>query len=356
MTLDERGVYALGKVSDERKLAELARADVLCAPSLGRRELRHDPHRGVRRRYARDRLGHPRLSRRGARRRRRTARRLRRPARARRGSAPPVAGPPAPRAHGRGGARARRTLRLAARRRRSLDTYEQAISLADPARRRAHGGLERFALGHGFMPADLQPRVPAAAAGVAGARAAAARRPPAPNPHAAPRRPGRLVAGRSGPGGARAAARRRGARRRLAAGLQARPAARRSGADVRGHVHARDRLARDPCRRTHVAARQTPRCDAGHVHRRADVFHHAGTLGRVLARADRRAPARPRARTLPIVLGTMVSQTLLNLLALAVSARSRCRLPAGWTATTARCCSSGWRRWWRCSSAYSGRS
>ena len=34
MMLDDRGVEALGKVSDERKLAELAGADVLCAPSL----------------------------------------------------------------------------------------------------------------------------------------------------------------------------------------------------------------------------------------------------------------------------------------------------------------------------------
>ncbi len=35
MMLDDRGVHALGKVSEERKLAELARAEVLCAPSLG---------------------------------------------------------------------------------------------------------------------------------------------------------------------------------------------------------------------------------------------------------------------------------------------------------------------------------
>ena len=35
MMLDDRGVSALGKVSEERKLAELQRADVLCAPSLG---------------------------------------------------------------------------------------------------------------------------------------------------------------------------------------------------------------------------------------------------------------------------------------------------------------------------------
>ena len=35
MMLDDRGVRALGKVDDERKRAELERADVLCAPSLG---------------------------------------------------------------------------------------------------------------------------------------------------------------------------------------------------------------------------------------------------------------------------------------------------------------------------------
>jgi phosphatidyl-myo-inositol alpha-mannosyltransferase len=35
LLLDDRGVRALGKVSDERKAAELADADVLCAPSLG---------------------------------------------------------------------------------------------------------------------------------------------------------------------------------------------------------------------------------------------------------------------------------------------------------------------------------
>jgi phosphatidylinositol alpha-mannosyltransferase len=34
MMLDDRGVRALGKVSEERKLAELERADVMCAPSL----------------------------------------------------------------------------------------------------------------------------------------------------------------------------------------------------------------------------------------------------------------------------------------------------------------------------------
>jgi phosphatidyl-myo-inositol alpha-mannosyltransferase len=35
MMLDNRGVHALGKVSEERKHAELGQADVVCAPSLG---------------------------------------------------------------------------------------------------------------------------------------------------------------------------------------------------------------------------------------------------------------------------------------------------------------------------------
>src|SRR5207245_2459897 len=34
MALEDRGITALGKVSEQRKLAELERADVLCAPSL----------------------------------------------------------------------------------------------------------------------------------------------------------------------------------------------------------------------------------------------------------------------------------------------------------------------------------
>jgi phosphatidylinositol alpha-mannosyltransferase len=55
MMLDDRGVQALGKVSEERKLAELARAEVLCAPC-----------RSSRRRNARARLRHPRLPRRAA--------------------------------------------------------------------------------------------------------------------------------------------------------------------------------------------------------------------------------------------------------------------------------------------------
>ena len=55
---DPRGVRALGRVGDAEKRAALARADVLCAPSLGRRVLRHGAHRGLRGRHARRRLRH----------------------------------------------------------------------------------------------------------------------------------------------------------------------------------------------------------------------------------------------------------------------------------------------------------
>ena len=56
----------------------------------------------------------------------------------------------------------------------------------------------------------------------------------------------------------------------LAAGL---------GADVRLDVRPRDRLARDPRGRPDLAQGQTPRRDAGHVHRRADVRHAARAPG-----------------------------------------------------------------------------
>ena len=64
-----------------------------------------------------------------------------------------------------------------------------------------------------------------------------------------------------------------------------------------------------------------PRRDAGHLHRGADVLDAARAPGRALARADRRAAARAAPRDAPVVLGTMVSQTLLNLLALAPARR-----------------------------------
>ena len=48
MMLDGRGVHALGKVTEERKLAELARRRRRLRAVAARRELRHGADRGVR--------------------------------------------------------------------------------------------------------------------------------------------------------------------------------------------------------------------------------------------------------------------------------------------------------------------
>ncbi len=270
MMLDDRGVHALGKVSEERKLAELARADVLCAPSLhgesfgmvlteafaaatpvlasdipGYRDVLRDGHDGLLvapgdalalaealRALALD----PRLRARMASAAREHAERF---------AWPHVAAE-------------------------VLDCYEQALRV----------GCARHARRTRRRPPRPRARRPAAAhtrraAALARPRRAAARRPPAAPAHPAPRRPHRQLARRRRHRRARAAARRRRPRRRLAARVQARPHRRRPRAHVRRHVRPRDLLARDPRRRAHLAPRQTPRRHAGHVHRRAHVRHAA---------------------------------------------------------------------------------
>ncbi len=156
MMLDDRGVHALGKVSEERKLDELARAEVLCAPSLhgesfgmvlteafaaatpvvasdipGYRDVVRDGRDGLLV-AAGDALA--------------LAEALRRLAL---------------------DERLRAQMALAARERAErfawphvaaevLDCYEQAIAVGAPAT-----SLARFAVRHGLAPADLKPRVPA---------------------------------------------------------------------------------------------------------------------------------------------------------------------------------------------------
>ena len=156
MMLDDRGVRALGKVSEERKLAELARAQVVCAPSLhgesfgmvlteafaagapviasdipGYRDVLRDGVEGV--------LVPP-------------------------GDALALAEALRGSRSSRGAARA---MAAAARERAErfawphvaaevLDCYEQAVRIRRPATRKG-----RIAVRYGLGPADLQPRIPA---------------------------------------------------------------------------------------------------------------------------------------------------------------------------------------------------
>ena len=202
-----------------------------------------------------------------------------------------------------------------------LDCYEQAIATARRARRPARGRLARGAVRHGLAPADLLPRDPrpAPAEPADAPPARPARRPATAAPaHAAPRRRSlRSSLLGVGPRRAGAAARRRRPRGRLARRLQARPARRRPRADVRGDVRPRDRLARDP-RRRRPTWRRAKRRDAMQgtfigVLMSSTLPARLGEPSRALIVARRLGRAR---ETLPVVLGTMVSQTLLNLLAL----------------------------------------
>ena len=260
----------------------------------GRRELRHGPHRGLRRRHAGRRLRHPRLSRRRARRGRRRARPARRRHRPGRDAARPRRGARAARGDGRRGARARAALRLA------------------DGRRRGPRGLRR-------TPSPCR-----------------GRRPPASAP-ACSSAPSRPTSGRaSRPSGACPASRRPSARAAIAAARPpARPASASPGSPPAflallalqriGLDQIGDSLLRATptwvllglglmCGSMVVrgvawhailhrgAARGAPaalRRPAGHVHRRAHVGHAARAPRRALARADRgaphRAPARPPA-------------------------------------------------------------
>ncbi len=160
MMLDGRGVRALGKVSEQRKLAELARADLLCAPSLGGESfgmILTEAFATATPVLASDIPGYRDVVRDGL-----------------DGQLVPAGDPLAlaeslrrlaldpPR---------RRQMALAARERAERfawphvadevrDCYERAIALADPTRLRARTAATRFALRHGFAPADLQPRIP----------------------------------------------------------------------------------------------------------------------------------------------------------------------------------------------------
>lgn len=161
MTLEDRGIRALGKVSDEQKLAELARADVLCAPSLHGESfgmILTEAFAAATPVLASDIPGYRDVVRDGV------DGRLVSPG-------DPLALAEALRRFALDSAR-RESMARAARERAErfawphvaaevLDSYEEAIALAARAARQPHGVATRAAFRYGIAPADLQPRVPA---------------------------------------------------------------------------------------------------------------------------------------------------------------------------------------------------
>jgi phosphatidylinositol alpha-mannosyltransferase len=321
MMLDDRCVHALGKVSEQRKLAELARADVLCAPSLhgesfgmvlteafaagapvlasdipGYRDVVRDGIDGQLvpagdalalaeslRRLALD-----------------PARRLRMAAaareRAERFAWPHVAAE-------------------------VLDCYEQAISVRVRAGRRASGGLARAAVRFGLAPADLQPRVPAQRLPslMADHRSAP---PPAARTRRlrALRRLGLAASSLAGAGLAAIALQRVGVTRVAASLLASKPGLLAAGLALMCAAMFLRGLAWHAILAAAPTWRRAKRRDAMQgtfigVLMSATLPARLGEPSRALIVARRVGRAR---ETLPVVLGTMVSQALLNLLALAI--------------------------------------
>jgi phosphatidyl-myo-inositol alpha-mannosyltransferase len=324
MMLDDRGVEALGKVSESRKLAELARADVLCAPSLhgesfgmvltealaagtavlasdipGYRDVVRDGIDGLLtppgdalalaealRSLALDPAARTRLS---------AAARLR----AERFAWPHVAAE-------------------------ALDCYEQALSVGRPATRAARVGV-RF----GLVPADLLPRVPAqrlpsleappststAAAGNGSGKPAARER-----SKRALRRVALLAASLAGLALALLALVHIGVGRVVESLLASSPGLLAAGLGLMCASMFARAIAWHAILAAAPTWRKAKRRDAMQgtfigVLMSATLPARLGEPSRALIVARRLGRAR---ETLPVVLGTMVSQTLLNLLALGI--------------------------------------
>ncbi len=313
MMLDDRGVHALGKVSEERKLAELARADVLCAPSLhgesfgmvlteafaagtpvlasdipGYRDVLRDRHDGL--------LVPPG-----------DALAL---AEALRG----IALDP----------RLRARMALAARERAErfawphvaaevLDCYEQALRVGSPTTT-----LGRAAVRHGLAPADLLPRIPA-------------ERLPSLVPAGPPlvgrprrlrtlRRAGVVASSLAGAALAALALQRVGVARVAASLLASKPGLIAAGLALMCAAMFARALSWHAILAAAPTWRRAKRRDAMQgtfigVLMSATQPARLGESSRALIVARRLGRAR---ETLPVVLGTIVSQTLLNLLALVI--------------------------------------
>jgi phosphatidyl-myo-inositol alpha-mannosyltransferase len=320
MMLDDRGVRALGKVSEQRKLEELAQADVVCAPSLhgesfgmvlteafaastpvvasdipGYRDVVRDGVDGL--------LTAPgdALALAEALRRLSLDERLRlRMARAARERAERFAWP-----------------HVAAE---VLDSYEQAISVRASHAQRAGGRLTRAALRHGFLPADLLPRVPAqrlpsllpATPPLSGQ----------PRRQRALRRLGLAATSLAGLGLAALALQRVGLTRVAASLVASKPGLLAAGLALMCVAMFVRAIAWHAILVAAPTWRRAKRRDAMQgtfigVLMSSTLPARLGEPSRALIVARRIGRVR---ETLPVVLGTMVSQTLLNLLALAILA------------------------------------
>jgi len=314
MMLDDRGVRALGKVSEQRKLSELERAEVLCAPSLGGESfgmILTEAFAASTPVVASDIPGYRDVVRDGvdgqlvpagdALELAETLRRLALdPAR-----------------------RGRMALAAAERAERFawphvaaevLDCYEQARSIPAPA-----GRIGRAAVRHGFAPADRLPRIPAQ-------RLASLQGAPAPT--LAPRRLRKLrraallTSWLAGGGLAALAFQRVGVAPVVASLVASKPGLLLAGLGLMCAAMFVRALAWHSILVAAPTWRRAKRRDAMQgtfigVLMSATLPARLGEPSRALIVARRLGRAR---ETLPVVLGTMVSQTLLNLLALTILA------------------------------------
>jgi phosphatidylinositol alpha-mannosyltransferase len=318
LMLDDRGVRALGKVSEERKLAELARADLLCAPSLGGESfgmILTEAFAAATPVLASDIPGYRDVVRDGV-----------------DGRLVP-AGDPLALAEGlrrlaldRG---ARERMARAARERAErfawphvaaevLDSYEQAVAIAERTQRGEHGALSRAALRYGFAPADLLPRVPAQ-------RLASLSPEPPPlvgreKRVRALRRAGLAATSLAGGALAAVALERVGVTRVVASLLASKPGLILAALALMCVAMFTRALSWHAILAAAPTWRRAKRRDAMQgtfigVLMSATLPARLGEPSRALIVARRIGRAR---ETLPVVLGTIVSQTLLNLLALAI--------------------------------------
>ncbi len=315
MTLDDRGIRALGKVSEECKLAELARAEVLCAPSLGGESFGMVITEGLAAGtpvLASDIPGYRDVLRDGV-----------------DGQLVPAGDPLALAQELRRLAleparRARMSLAARERAERFVwphvaaevqDCYEQALAVGEPTTR-----LARIAVRHGYASADLLPRVPAQRLPSLKAQAPT---PPASDRARRVRTLRRLgLAGSSllGAGLAALALQHIGVTRVAASLVASKPGLLLAGLAVMCAAMFVRALAWHAILVVAPTWRRAKRRDAMQgtfigVLMSSTLPARLGEPSRALIVARRLGRAR---ETLPVVLGTMVSQTLLNLLALLI--------------------------------------